>query len=171
MIRQPTSNQVWNLVSRGQEPLSLPESEIPESISSKNLCINLPRGRDSKLIVVKIVDAREVFAYLGASENISHLDIVVANAGLSFAAPLRLSQATLLLLANTPARPYFVLLGSMQGSTGGYGQISTSSGRLRCKPGFLVRRLHSEHAGEEICIFAIDPWMKRFSPWKMRWIP
>lgn len=33
--------------------------------------------------------------------------------------PLRLAHATLPLLANAPANPSFVLLGSMQGFTGG----------------------------------------------------
>ncbi|KAI0883034.1 NAD(P)-binding protein [Annulohypoxylon maeteangense] len=143
-------------------------------------------GRGSRLIIVKIdstsdADARDAVAYLGSSENISHLDIVVANAGLSIAigplikvkpgqlaelidvnslGPLRLAQATLPLLANAPARPRFVLLGSMQGSTGGmekYPLPMGAYGASKAAAHFLVRKLHFELAEEGICVFAVDP--------------
>ncbi|KAI0110609.1 NAD(P)-binding protein [Hypoxylon sp. NC0597] len=157
----------------------------PESTSSKDLA-DLPKGEDSKLIVVKIdstsdVDAGTAIAHLKSSENISHLDIVVANAGLSIAigplaevkpsqvaelidvnalGPLRLAQATLPLLAKSPARPRFVLLGSMQGSTGGmekYPLPMGAYGASKAAAHFLIRKLHFEHAKEGICIFAVDP--------------
>ncbi|KAI1407199.1 NAD(P)-binding protein [Hypoxylon sp. FL1857] len=157
----------------------------PESIASKNLA-GLPKGEDSKLIIVKIdstsdTDAEETITHLESSENISHLDIVVANAGLSIAigplaevkpsqlaelinvnalGPLRLAQATLPLLAKSPGRPRFVLLGSMQGSIGGmekYPLPMGAYGASKAAAHFLVRKLHFEHAKEGICIFAVDP--------------
>ncbi|OTB08087.1 hypothetical protein M426DRAFT_317191 [Hypoxylon sp. CI-4A] len=157
----------------------------PES-AAKNLD-GLSKGEGSKLIVVKIdstsdTDAEEAVAHLRASEGISHLDIVVANAGLATAigplatvkpsdvarmldinalGPLRIAQATLPLLAKAPAKnPRFLLLGSMQGSITGVEKYTLPMGAYgasKAAAHYLVRKLHSEHAEEGICVFAADP--------------
>ncbi|KAI1206798.1 uncharacterized protein F4807DRAFT_463202 [Annulohypoxylon truncatum] len=124
-------NRGWNSISRALEP-------------------PLVTG-----VVVKVDstsdDAREVVAYLGLGKHVSfgHLFATLA--------PLRLAQAILPLLANAPARLRFVLLGSMQGSTGGmrkYPLPLAIYGASKAAAHFLVRKLHFEHAEEGICIFA-----------------
>ncbi|KAI1133940.1 NAD(P)-binding protein [Hypoxylon sp. FL0543] len=138
-----------------------------ESISSKILA-GLPKDVDGKLIVAKIdstpdTDAKRAIAHIKLSENMSHLDIVDANAQLidvNALGPLRLAQATLPLLAKSPSRPRFVLLGSMQGSTGGMAKYPLPTGAYGASQAaahFLVRKLHFEHPKEGICIFAVDP--------------
>lgn len=148
----------------------------------------LPKGENSKLILVRIDttsddDAKEAIAHLVSAENISHLDVVVASAGLSTTTaigplakvkpsdlaklldvntlgPLRLAQATLPLLAKAPADPRFLLLGSMQGSIGGVEKYTLPMGAYgasKAAAHYLVRKLHYEHAEEGICFFAADP--------------
>ena len=111
----------------------------PEASSSKALS-ELPTGPGSRLIVVKVdasaeADASEAVKTLTAKDGIDHLDIVIANAGVSYVWPtvavLKISdlrahiepnvygtvwlyQAALPLLHKS-ANPKFITMGSTAG--------------------------------------------------------
>ena len=112
----------------------------PEHQSSHTLA-DLPRGKGSKLIIVKLdatvdQDAPNAVAELQQKHGIEHLDIVIANAGVSFAWPtvadthlddvrahmspnvygaVGLYQATRQLMQKSPREPIFAPISSMAG--------------------------------------------------------
>jgi norsolorinic acid ketoreductase len=112
----------------------------PEHHSSRAL-VDLPKGKGSKLIIVKLdatldQDAPNAVEELHRNHGIDHLDIVIANAGVSFAWPtvadanlddvrahmgpnvyggISLYQATRQLMKNSPREPIFAAMGSAAG--------------------------------------------------------
>lgn len=108
---------------------------------SSQALTKLPKGDGSKLIVVKIDASVEEDAFSAVKElqsvhDINHLDIVIANAGVSYAWPsvaeltledlrghlgpnvygfISLYQATRELLQKSPGKPIFTPIGSIAG--------------------------------------------------------
>ncbi|GKT60002.1 aflatoxin biosynthesis ketoreductase Nor-1 [Colletotrichum tofieldiae] len=155
----------------------------PSNPSSKALA-DLPKGEGSKLILVKIDSAVEsdpasAIATLQKEHNITSLDVVIANAGIShtsaavsnvdtksaldhFAinsvAPLILFNAAApLLKASASKNPIFVGISSLIGSKGAaeaVAQIPASAspyGASKAALNWFVRRLHFE-----------EPWLTAF---------
>ncbi|KAJ5614882.1 Short-chain dehydrogenase/reductase SDR [Penicillium herquei] len=152
----------------------------PDAVSLSTL----PTGHGSRVIVVKIdavsdTDAKEVVASL-ASQGVSSLDIVIANAGVisddefktvadaeisdiqnnlnvNTVGPIRLFQATLPLLLNSSS-PRFVLMSSLMGTISGIQDIPlkiASYGASKAAANFLVRKINYEQ--EKIATLAIHP--------------
>ncbi|KAK5710118.1 hypothetical protein LTR17_019180 [Elasticomyces elasticus] len=144
----------------------------------------LPKGANSRLIVVKIASTSETDASSAVetlrSQDISHLDTVYANAGIfkreafvgvsqsktsdfiehidvNVGGPLRLFQATLPLL-NAAEKPTFVLVSSVADTIGGAEKMPfkvTAYGASKAAANFLLRRIHVEH--ENVVSIAMHP--------------
>ncbi|KAL2851117.1 hypothetical protein BJY01DRAFT_260924 [Aspergillus pseudoustus] len=154
----------------------------PEAASSTSLT-TLPRGPNSTLITVKIdskstTDAATAIATLQSTYGISHIDIVLANAGISSDyslvrevpldtvkehvtvnayGPLTLFQAVYPLLTKS-RKPVFVGLGSAMGTIGAMEQRpfpSTAYGPSKAMLHWIVRKIHFEEEG--IVSFVADP--------------
>ncbi|KAF2135646.1 uncharacterized protein K452DRAFT_303398 [Aplosporella prunicola CBS 121167] len=145
---------------------------------------SIPKGNNSKLIVVHIDSSEEKSATAAVHElvskhSIDHLDIVIANAGIiedyspvanlplnvlkhhvevNSYGPLLLFQATLPLLEKASSPAKFIAIGSPSGS------ISTietrpfpvaAYGISKAAVHYIVRKIHVEH--HEIIAFVVDP--------------
>ncbi|KAH7140868.1 hypothetical protein EDB81DRAFT_885572 [Dactylonectria macrodidyma] len=146
----------------------------PEHPTSKELA-NLPLGEGSRLIVVKIdasidQDAFDAVEELQKSHGIERLDVVIANAGVSYVWPLvvdlkiddlkghmnpnvygfvTLYQATRPLLQKSPNEPMFVPMGSTAGNLAGQLPIRNAAyGPSKAVVSWLTIRINSE-----------DPWL------------
>ena len=158
----------------------------PTSPSSTAL-ENLPRGEDSKVILVKIdstseTDAQAAVDTLTSEHDINKLDIVIANAGISkyfgraavtpakemsehfeinTIAPLLLFQATAPLL-NAASTPKFVVLSSGAGSLSQVESLpveNTAYGASKAAVNFVTRRIHYENPN--VIAFPINPgWLQ-----------
>jgi norsolorinic acid ketoreductase len=160
-----------------------PNSDMSNSLTT------LPKGNHSHLIIVKIdssseTDASDAVKHLQTHEGISHLDVVIANAGIhppptpmsavSFTelketfmvntfAPLLLFQATLPLLSQENStsnnkKPIFTTMASAMGSVGGMEQRPYPSGPYgpsKAALNWVTRKIHFEN--EKIVAFALDP--------------
>ena len=139
----------------------------PDSTSSKDL-ENLPHGKDSRVILIKIDSSYPTYAIsavetLKSEHNITKLDIVIANAGIpkyfgkaietpaqemidhfsiNTIAPLLLFQATAPLLNAAPA-PKFVVLSSGAGSISGVDKLNVENTAYALRR----RRLTSSRGG------------------------
>ncbi|KAL2074287.1 hypothetical protein VTL71DRAFT_8065 [Oculimacula yallundae] len=157
-----------------------------DSLSSANLVL-LPKGQDSRLILLKldsesISDASDLVEALKSTHQINHLDIVIANAGISnyfgkaritpaeemlshytvnTMAPLLLFQATAPLLDHG-SNPKFVAISSGAGSISGMDKLkveNTAYGASKCALNFVIRKIHMENEG--IIAFPINPgWLR-----------
>lgn len=154
----------------------------PESVGSKSLH-DLPKGEDSRIIIVKIDSASETDAAIAvrdleSTHNIQKLDVVIANAGhvafdkvanarivdiqahlsVNTIGPILLFQAVLPLLQRS-SRPIFTVISSNAGSIGGMQGVGiftvTTYGASKAMVNFLVRKIHFEH--EDIIAFPIHP--------------
>ncbi|KAL4938166.1 hypothetical protein BDV06DRAFT_232079 [Aspergillus oleicola] len=154
----------------------------PNSASSKSLK-TLPKGANSKVIVVKIdaklpSDPATAIQSLQSSHGITHLDIVIANAGISddFSTvhdvpintvkehvevnaygPLYLYQVVYPLLKKSH-KPIFVGVGSPMGSISGMEQRPFPSGAYgpsKAMLHWIVRKIHFENEG--FVAFVADP--------------
>ncbi|KAK5053914.1 hypothetical protein LTR84_001876 [Exophiala bonariae] len=149
---------------------------------------DLPHGSDSKVITVQIdsastTDAATAISTLKSQHSITHLDVVIANAGVSkyfgparatpaaemtehFAintvAPLLLFQATATLLDAAPGTPKFVVLSSGAGSLGMVEDLpveNTAYGASKAAANFVTRRIHYENP--RLVAFPINPgWLQ-----------
>lgn len=158
----------------------------PANASSQALQ-ELAHGTDSEVITVKIdstseSDATTAVETLVSKHNISKLDLVIANAGVSkyfgkatvtpasemvdhfsinTVAPLLLFQATASLLAAAPS-PKFVLLSSGAGSLGLVESLpveNTAYGASKAAANFVTRRIHYENP--KLIAFPINPgWLQ-----------
>ncbi|THW42087.1 NAD(P)-binding protein [Aureobasidium pullulans] len=172
-----------------QKYLSRPDTVVvaavrnPESEESKAL-LNLNKAQGSKLIPVKIesasaTDALEAVESI-TQQGVSHLDIVIANAGIFKSAaflevskmkssdllehvdinvngPVRLFQATLPLL-HASRQPKFIAISSGVGTIGGAEYIPwavTSYGASKAALNFLLRRIHIEN--KDLIAIAFHP--------------
>jgi len=169
--------------------LSRPSSTViaavrdPSHPTSQSLS-ELPTGDKSRLIVVKIdaierYDAFNVVKDLQATYNITHLDVVIANAGVSnnygpvvlfnrlkmqemvdvnVFGPLSLCEATLELMKKAE-RPRFVVCSSRMGCIGELMDKSPyptgAYGATKAMVNFLVRKIHFEN--EELVAFPVYP--------------
>ena len=145
----------------------------------------LPTGADSQLIVIQIdskstTDPTTAMATLRSTHAITHLDTVIANAGIaadyspvatvSLAAvsehmtvngigPLLLFQAVLPLLQKAKNGPgKFVGVGSATGSIGGMERVPVpvaAYGPSKAVLHWLVRKIHLEH--EALVSFVMNP--------------
>lgn len=145
---------------------------------------SLPVGNGSKLIIVKIdskveTDANAAIDILKKDHNITHLDVVIANAGVSKdfdpvettsitvvkehiavngIGPLTLFQAAFPLL-NKAQSPKFVVIGSALGSIGSMDQRAAISaygyGASKALAHYTARKVHFTH--ENIVSFVLDP--------------
>ncbi|PGH27922.1 hypothetical protein AJ80_00472 [Polytolypa hystricis UAMH7299] len=158
-----------------------------ERLSSKSL-VELPKGTNSTLIVVKIdstsqTDALEAISKLKTEHSITHLDVVIANAGICKAYPsvdkatiaemtehfsvnslgaLLLFQAVVPLLRQAEETPKFVTMSSAVGSIGDMEATPVphlAYGASKAALNFITRKMHFEHP--EIIIFPVDPgWVQ-----------
>lgn len=153
-----------------------------EKPSSKSLA-NLPVGKESSLIIVKIdstveSDARDAITRLKAEFGISKIDVVIANAGIckvyptvaqakvadmlehfsvNAMGPLLLFQAVLPLMENAKI-PKFVALSSGVASIADMGSTPVphlAFGVSKAALNHIVRKISFER--EKIIAFAIDP--------------
>ncbi|KAL4907941.1 hypothetical protein BDW74DRAFT_148272 [Aspergillus multicolor] len=144
---------------------------------------SLPRGHDSRLIIVALTADSPTSAATTASEiqdahGITHIDIVIANAGIcehwgpvldateadilahfqvNTLGPLRLIQATAPLLAKAAA-PKFIYISTLLASIGGVGQLVSLTGPYgmsKAAGNFLVRKIHDEN--EQLVTLAVNP--------------
>ena len=154
----------------------------PENASSRTLRA-LPKGDGSSLFIVKIDSASQVdptiaIAHLRSAWNITCLDVVIANAGISKClprvadvtledlqehisvnamGPLLLFQAVLPLLEKS-AEPKFVVISSSAGSLGGMETRAfpnAAYGTSKATLNYLTRKMHYEH--ENLVVFPVDP--------------
>jgi norsolorinic acid ketoreductase len=145
---------------------------------------NLRTGKSSQLIIIKIdassnTDAKAAVDSL-SSQDISSLDIVIANAGIFDIAafttvaessieqiqahldvntlgPVRLFQATLPLLQKSSSAR-FILTSSLMGTIGGIKDIPLAIapyGASKAAANFFVRKINFEHDG--IATLAVHP--------------
>ena len=147
----------------------------------------LAKGQNSKLILLKlesasITDAADLVKTIKSDFNIDHLDIVIANAGISnyfgkarvtppeemlshytinTLGPLLLFQATVPLLDHG-STPKFVAISSGAGSISGMDKLkveNTAYGASKCALNFVIRKIHMENEG--IIAFPINPgWLR-----------
>ena len=169
----------------------------PTSPSSKALN-DLPHGKSSKVILVKIDSAVETDALtaihtLNSEHSISKLDVVIANAGISSyfgkatvtpaeemlshfkintVAPLLLFQATFPLL-NAAPMPKFVVITSGAGSISNMGSLpveNTAYGSSKAAANFVTRKIHFENPN--LIAFPVQPgWLQTdvsFPPFHLR---
>lgn len=154
----------------------------PSAASSKSLN-SLRKGPSSELIIIALDSSDESGASKAVSElqskhSISHIDVVIANAGISedFSpiakmplaslkkhvevnsyGPVTLFQAVLPLLEKSKQQK-FVGVGSPLGSIGGMDQRPypmSAYGMSKALLHYLVRKVHLEH--ENITAFVVDP--------------
>ncbi|KAL4953369.1 hypothetical protein BDW69DRAFT_165439 [Aspergillus filifer] len=154
----------------------------PSSASSRSL-ESLPMGANSNMIIVKIdakspTDPATTIQTLASEYGINHLDIVIANAGISddFSTvhsvpvntvkehvnvnaygPLYLYQAVYPLLKKSD-KPIFTAVGSPMGSIGGMDLRPFPSGAYgpsKAMLHWIVRKVHFEN--EEFVAFVVDP--------------
>jgi len=153
----------------------------PEHSSSKILN-DLPRGDGTKLITVKIDSTLSSDPSMAvqqlAAQGIHHLDIVIANAGISLSSPavaeldpsdldrhmevnvygvVRLFQAVLPLLRQSPTgNPKWVSMSSTAGNITNMIPIPNASyGTSKAALNWLTKRAHFEN--DDVTIFAISP--------------
>ncbi|KAF4945353.1 hypothetical protein FSARC_14450 [Fusarium sarcochroum] len=155
----------------------------PEHATSKAL-FDLPTGEDSKLIIVKLdssipSDAAQAVATLKKEHDISSLDIVIANAGISHdggrvretavgninkhcqvntLGPVVLFQAVAdLLQASKTGNPTFIAISTLIGSINsmellaGLPEAHSPYGGSKAALNWFIRRLHFE-----------EPWLTSF---------
>lgn len=146
--------------------------------------MKLPAASGSKVILVKVestseTDAKDAISTL-SSHNISHIDIVIANAGIfrtdafhkvsemktsdllehvdvNVAGVVRLFQATLPLLDKAD-KPIFMPVSSIVGSLGEMEHLPytlTSYGASKAALNLVVRRIHFEQP--ELIAFPVHP--------------
>ena len=156
--------------------------------SSSSSALNaLAKGRNSRLILLKldsasITDASALIETIKSDFHIDHLDIVIANAGISnyfgkaritpaeemlshytvnTMGPLLLFQATAPLLDHG-LNPKFVAISSGAGSISGMDKLkveNTAYGASKCALNFVIRKIHMENEG--IIAFPINPgWLR-----------
>lgn len=148
---------------------------------------DLPRARASQLIFAKLdssvdEDAASAIQQLTTHHAIPHLDVVIANAGISnyfgraavtpahemmehfrvnAVAPLLLFQATAPLLERAPS-PRFVVMSSAAASLDGVERLpveNTAYGASKAAVNFVARRIHYENPG--MVVFPISPgWLR-----------
>jgi norsolorinic acid ketoreductase len=158
----------------------------PNSESSKALH-DLPHGKDSKVILLKIDSASETDALaavniLTSEHKITRLDVVIANAGISnyfgkatitpveqmlehfkinSVAPLLLFQATAPLI-NAATNAKFVTITSGAGSISGMDKLrveNTAYGTSKAALNFITRKIHFENPN--LIAFPINPgWLQ-----------
>ncbi|KIW24370.1 uncharacterized protein PV07_10088 [Cladophialophora immunda] len=158
----------------------------PGSVSSEKIQM-LTHGTESKVVVLKLdstseSDAKAAVETLKSKHNLTKLDIVIANAGISkyfgkamvtpakemfdhFAvntvAPLLLFQATAPLLQAAPA-PKFVVVSSGAGSLSQVVKLpveNTAYGASKAAVNFVCRRIHYENP--YLTVFALNPgWLQ-----------
>lgn len=158
----------------------------PSSGQARSLT-SLPRGESSSLILAKIDsasddDALSAVESLTFQHNVDHIDLVVANAGISnyFGAarvtppkevmehyrinvlgPLLLFQATAPLLLKAK-QPKFVTISSGAGSIDGVERLkveNTAYGASKAALNFVTRRIHAENEG--VIAFPLNPgWLQ-----------
>lgn len=143
----------------------------------------LSRGGGSHLIIVSLDANSAASAAQAASEiqihhHINHIDIVIANAGISNSwgpvlevdesdmyphfevnamGPLRLFQAMAPLLQKA-RRPKFIYISTQLASIGGIGQTSSMTvayGVSKAAGNYLVRKIHAEN--EHLIALSLDP--------------
>ncbi|OCK76098.1 NAD(P)-binding protein [Lepidopterella palustris CBS 459.81] len=170
--------------------LNLPNTTVIAAVrnpSSAGDLKALPAGKGAKLIVVKIdslsrTDPATAVAELKSKYSISHLDVVIANAGLgSFwgtaldtpidefvqhfqvnaTGTLLLFQAVYELLSKAK-EPKFVPIGTQVGSISQIESFplgATAYGTSKAALNFLTRKLHMEH--QNMVIFPLAPgWVQ-----------
>jgi norsolorinic acid ketoreductase len=148
---------------------------------------DLPNGKGSKVILVKIdsaseTDALEAIEILKSEYGITKLDVVIANAGISnyfgkaivtpaeemllhfkinAIAPLLLFQATFPLLSNA-ATPKFITISSGAGSISNMGNLpveNTAYGSSKAAVNFVTRKIHFENPN--LISFPVQPgWLQ-----------
>lgn len=149
----------------------------------------LPVGKGSNLIVVKVdsgseTDAKAAVDILKLEHHVTHLDIVIANAGIArynFKAAvtpisevldhfrtntigsLVLFQAVEPLLRASTKSPRFVVMSSSQGSIGDMIiEKSTAYGSSKAALNFITKKIHQEY--EYLIAFPLHPgYVKRMS--------
>jgi norsolorinic acid ketoreductase len=143
----------------------------------------LKSGKGSELIIVKLdakstTDAADAVALLKSKHNITHIDVVIANAGIGQAWGPALTLpiedflehyqvnagGTLLLfqavhdLLSASKNPKFVAIGTPVGSIGEIEKFplpATAYGSSKAGLHYLVRKLHFEH--ENVTIYPLTP--------------
>ncbi|KAI1088935.1 NAD(P)-binding protein [Rostrohypoxylon terebratum] len=150
----------------------------PSSAPSQSLS-QLPVGKSSSLIIVKLdaeieSDATNAIKELKEKYDIEHLDVVIANAGISEVWPavkdvkiadldrhvrinvygvVALYQATRELLRKTEGEPVFAPVGSSAGYIAGQPPITNAAyGPSKAALNWFVARIHAE-----------DEWMNTFA--------
>ncbi|CAI7648599.1 unnamed protein product [Penicillium glandicola] len=145
---------------------------------------DLPTGKNSRLVIVKIDASSDIDAKAAVESLSSHgvlaLDIVIANAGIfditafttvaessiaqiqthfdvNTLGPVRLFQATLPLLQKSSSAR-FILISSLLSTIGGIKDIPLSIapyGASKAAANFFIRKINYEH--DDIATLAIDP--------------
>ncbi|KAK0112937.1 hypothetical protein ONS95_014655 [Cadophora gregata] len=147
----------------------------------------IPKGKNTRLILLKLdsastTDASSVVEALKSTYQVTHIDTVIANAGISnyfgpardtppeemlshytvnTMGPLLLFQATASLL-DLSSNPKFVTISSGAGSISGTDHLkveNTAYGASKCALNFVTRKIHMENPG--IIAFPINPgWLR-----------
>jgi norsolorinic acid ketoreductase len=144
---------------------------------------SLSKGANSRLIIVALkadspTDADEVATQLKTQHSITHIDIVIACAGIcdhwgpmsevadadviahfevNALGPLRLFRAVAPLLKEA-ARPKFVFISTLLASIGGIGAIDTLTGPYgmsKAAGNYMVRKIHDENG--HLATLCVDP--------------
>lgn len=145
---------------------------------------NIPKASGTNLLIVKVESSSDTDCASAIStiqdQEISHLDLVIANAGyynvpaepqvakistkllmehldVNTAGPIRLFQATLPLLQKAQ-KPIFMYMSSIAGSIAATGDVPFPVGvygASKAASNFLVRRAHQEHP--ELIVFSMHP--------------
>jgi norsolorinic acid ketoreductase len=155
----------------------------PASESSRSL-LKVKTGAGSKVILVKIdstseTDPKDAVRELQDRHCISHLDVVIANAGVennvapvkdvsvdelykviavNGIGPILLFQAALPLLERSPKTPIFAPMGSMMGSIGGMESVpfrGAAYGPSKAMLNWITRKIQFEH--ENLIAVVMDP--------------
>lgn len=166
-------------------PKSTVVAAVRDTESSSTIALqNLSKGDGSNLIIVKIdssseTDAQQAASLLQSKYNITSLDVVIANAGISKIWPavheakledirehfeinvlgvVTLFKAVRSLLLNSTNTPKFITLGSNAGSIGDMEQVpvpNAAYGTSKAALHWISKKIHQENP--ELVAFPVHP--------------
>ena len=160
----------------------------PSASSSQSLT-SLPTGSGSQLVIVKLdsaspTDPSSAASTLQTKHSINHIDVLIANAGISDPkslvparstaldalkehmavnghGPILLFQAFYDMLFRSSSKPIFIGIGSAMGAVAGMEERAiypgTAYGMSKAALHWFVRKVHFEEQDKGLIAFALDP--------------